>query len=87
MPMPLEVEVTMENGSTTVYYIPLRVMWGQKPAEGDNWMPQSEWPWTNPTYDLKLDGVKTKQIASIIINPDNRMADVDRGNNAWKQDK
>ena len=38
------------------------------------------WPWVNPTYTLKIDR-PAAEIASIEIDPSQRLADVDRKNN------
>lgn len=82
MPMPLDVLVTYKDGRKEMYNIPLDMMFGHKPADNQyyNWVFASDWPWTNPTYELELSRPNT-DIQSVEIDPDGRMADVDRLNN------
>lgn len=77
MPMPLEVKVDYTDGTSEKLYIPLRMMYGAKPNAGKV---QTDWPWTNPTYQLTLNKPKDS-IQQIEIDPSQRMADVDRSNN------
>ncbi len=86
MPMPLEIVVTMKDGSTETHYVPIRILWGKKQPETDGkWVSHTEWPWTNPDYTLQID-TKLKQIERIEIDPSKRMADVKRKNGVWKKD-
>ncbi len=81
MPMPVEVVVTYKDGKNEKYYIPLRVMRGTKPDDGE--MPRKvfeDWPWTYPTYTFSIPGL-ADTIKTIEIDPSKRMADVDRSNN------
>ena len=80
-PMPLDVEVTFENGEKKLFYIPLEIMRGEKPEEKG--MPtrvvMKDWPWPYPYYVLNLKG----KVKSVNIDPSLRMADVDRSNNRF----
>ncbi|MEX0647036.1 MAG: M1 family metallopeptidase [Balneolaceae bacterium] len=84
MPMPLDVEIEFKDGSVKHYYIPMRIMWGQK----ENEFPDVErivaddWPWVFPDYQLSVEHT-ADEIHRIEIDPTRRMADVDRGNNVW----
>jgi hypothetical protein len=84
MPMPLDVLVTYKDGSQEMYNIPCNMMYGHKPAENNyyQWLFAPEWYWTSPTYDLQL-SKPLGEIRSVIIDPTQRMADVDRSNNVW----
>jgi hypothetical protein len=83
MPMPIDLVVTKKDGSQVTYYIPLGIMRGEKPNEsGMERVLLQDWYWTHPTYELKLD-LPMNNIASIEIDPSQRMADVDRENNSW----
>ncbi len=88
MPMPLDVVVTYENGTTEMYYIPLDILRGEKPNENPNQkrtvLPR--WQWVNGSYDFDINSDRSK-IAKIEIDPSNRMADVNRENNNWKSVK
>ncbi len=83
MPMPLDVMLTLTDGSRVMHNIPLVIMRGEKPpieAEADKWVIGPDWPWTNPFYQLAIE-IPLEDIASIEIDPYNRMADTDRENN------
>jgi hypothetical protein len=84
MMMPLDVVVTLNDGSDIMYNIPLVMMRGEKKDEGkaDRYFVAEDWPWTNPTYKLKVD-VPLADIKSIQIDPSNRLADVDLINNIY----
>lgn len=83
--MPLDVWVEYEDGSRELFYIPLREMRGQKPAEGFaiyNNIKRTvleDWFWTKPTYALPL----SKPAKSIIIDPSQRLADIESSDNIW----
>lgn len=83
MPMPIDLQVTYRDGRKEWIYIPMNLMFGEKPAEDD--LPRQTlqpWPWTHPTYSLKLKG----EVSSIEIDPSRRMADIDRKNNVYTFD-
>lgn len=84
MPMPIDLVVTLSNGSTETYYIPLRVMRGEK-KEG-NMQVQNDWPWTHPTYSFTIPHSK-EDIKSLEIDPSKKMADVERSNNTYPPGK
>ncbi len=85
MPMPLDILVTYKDGSEEMYNIPVGMMYGHKPAENNYypWIFAPEWRWTSPSYDLEL-SKPALEIKSIVIDPTQRMADVDRVNNVWQ---
>lgn len=84
MPMPMDVVVTYTDGTKEVHYMALRMMRGEKPAETDDKrVVHEDWPWTHPTYELTVDR-PIAEIASIVIDPSGRMADVNRDNNKWE---
>ncbi len=82
MPMPIDLEVELTDGSIHHYYIPMRIMWGQKENENPDIertvLP--DWPWVFPDYSFMVD-IPQGDIARIEIDPTRRMADVDRDNN------
>ncbi|MTI20702.1 M1 family peptidase, partial [Fulvivirga sp. RKSG066] len=79
MMMPIDLYVEYEDGSREIYYIPLRIMRGAKDVEDQNVqrMTLEEWPWTNPSYTLKINR-KASEIKSIEIDASERMADIER---------
>ena len=83
MPMPLDIHVVYADGSEEMFYIPLRIMRGEKPAESD--MKRTildDWKWVNPTYSFDIP-VSVDQITSIVIDPSQRLADIDKSNNVY----
>ena len=78
MPMPVEVLISLTNGDSQTYYIPLTMMRGRKPAGG--MITKSSWSWAKPYYTLKVPFNK-EEIDYITIDPQGVVADVDRANN------
>ena len=74
MPMPLDVTVAYTDGTSEEFYIPLRMMLGEKPTNATK---LKNWAWTHPTYTIKA----SKTIKSVEIDASQIMADVDRKNN------
>jgi hypothetical protein len=81
-PMPIDLVVTYKDGSKELYYIPLGEMLGNKQQENTtiNRIDLQAWPWVNPSYVVRI-GRPSAEIATIEIDPSNRMADVERKNN------
>lgn len=84
MPMPLEVVVKLTSGEITNYYIPLRVMRGQKAETefGQAMKLQSDWPWVYPEYELVINH-PAENIEVIVIDPTGRLADINSENDVW----
>lgn len=81
-PMPLDVVVTFTDGSQELYYVPMNELLGSKPDDGKG-TPRSEtavWPWVNPTFSWTISS-PLSEIATIEIDPSQRMADINRTNN------
>lgn len=84
MPMPVDLVLTTTNGASVMHYIPLSLMFGEKPKEDDTKRITHEWwAWTHPTYEVEL-GVPLRDISTLEIDPSQRMADIDRHNNLIK---
>lgn len=85
MPMPLDILVVGADGSRETYYVPLRMMRGEK----DNPYPQlkrtvlEDWAWAHPTYELILDR-PLDSVQAIVIDPSQLMADVNGENNFYQ---
>ena len=81
MPMPIDVLLTFKDGSQEMHYIPLNLMYGEKPAEGTTpRVVHTEWRWTHPDYTFETTR-SIKDIKSIEIDPSQRLADINRTNN------
>src|SRR5690606_1054007 len=75
MPMPLDILVVTADGTQQTYYIPLRMMYGEKenPYPGLKRTVLQDWPWAQPGYELSLD-LPLDQIQAIVIDPSQLMA-------------
>ncbi len=85
MPMPLDITVTLNDGTLKNYYIPLTIMRGEKITDSKfpNLAAVSEdWPWTNPEFTVCLD-VKMDDVKGIEIDASQRLADVNRIDNIY----
>ncbi|MGB4775023.1 MAG: M1 family peptidase, partial [Daejeonella sp.] len=82
MPMPIDLLVTFNDGTTEMHYIPLNLMYGEKPNENpaQNRIVHDAWRWTHPTYIVEVKR-KLTDIKSVEIDPSKRMADTERKNN------
>ena len=81
MPMPLDVLVRFKDDSSSMYYIPIPLMRGEKenPYPFD-WVVLEDWAWAYPEYQIIIDKNK-KDIEEVLIDPSFYMADVNRENN------
>ncbi len=81
MPMPVDVLLTFKDGTQEMHYIPLSLMYGEKPAESP--VPRTihtEWKWTHPEYTFESSR-NIRDLKSIEIDPSQRLADVNKVNN------
>ena len=83
MPMPIDIQVTQEDGSVSNFYIPLQMMRANKPNPDPkkNWSILPDWAWAYPTYTLET----SKTVKSVVIDPSELMADINRENNVARQ--
>ncbi len=77
IPMPIDVKVVYTDGTSEDFYIPLRMMYGQKPTKATV---INDWPWVQPTYSFQT----SKTIKSVEIDPTKRLADVNLKNNVFE---
>ena len=78
MPMPLDLRVTLRNGSRSNYTIPLASMYGQKSTPG--YETESPWGWTDPEYIFNLP-IAYDSIDKIEIDPEKCLLDLKPENN------
>ena len=85
MPMPCELIVVKKDGTSSKYYIPLRMMRGNKTT--DEMKLLDDWAWANPYYSFTID-VPFSDIAELQLNPDGVVADINPKNDLFqlKQD-
>ena len=86
MPMPIDLYVTTNSGKASSYYIPLRIMRGEKenPTTAITRMQMDDWAWAYPTYEFIID-MPLSKIKTLEIDPSKLMADVDPENNVWRK--
>lgn len=82
MPMPIDVTVKYKDGSVEEYYIPLRMMRGEKPV-GNKTTVLEDWAWTHPSYDFTVNRPQS-DIKVVVIDKSNKMADVNKYNNIYR---
>ena len=84
MPMPLDVLVKFEDGSTSVYYIPIPLMRGEKESPYKlDWFVLEDWAWAYSEYQIEINKAKGK-VSEVLIDPSFFMADINRENNYLK---
>lgn len=85
LPMPIDLYVEYADGSKELFYIPAMEMRAEKPAETFEMYKNIKrtvlepWKWTNPIYNVKI----SKKVNKVIIDPTQRLADVDFSNNVY----
>ncbi|MTB51468.1 M1 family metallopeptidase [Lewinella sp. W8] len=87
MPMPLEILVTLTDGSEHWYYTAPRILRATKaqPDYASNWNVLEDWPWTHPTYRFRVQH-NLGSVQSVQINPRGRMFEDDVENNSWGEE-
>lgn len=87
MPLPIDLYVEYTDGTAETYYIPLRMMFGEKPNPFQQLkrVVLGDWAWSYPIYTFTIDKSK-KEIKQIIIDPTEMMADVNKENNIFIQE-
>ena len=79
--MPIDLELTFKDGTKELHYVPLSLMYGEKPAENKTTrIIHEEWRWTHPTYVVEFKR-KLTDLKLAEIDPTKRLADIERRNN------
>jgi hypothetical protein len=82
----LDVVVTFKDGSRINYLIPLDLMRGEKKeAMPGTTKLLTDWPWGYPEYTFTVDRA-IGDIQEIVIDPTNRIADVNPEDNEYPSD-
>jgi hypothetical protein len=84
MPMPIDLYVIYEDGTQELFYIPLRMTWGEKPNPFSDLKRTvlEDWAWAYPTYTFEIKN--GKKIKNMMIDATKRMADINPENNIWE---
>jgi len=82
IPMPIDFQLTFKDGSKELHYIPMYLMFGEKPAEDASIFRKvyEPWKWTHTTYIIQSSH-KLTDISIGEIDPSLRLADVQRKDN------
>lgn len=78
IPMPIELLVSFEDGSSDLYYIPNDLLHGYKSFKENVYL-MEPWKWVSTEYELEVVG--SKKITTIEIDPSKRIADVNQLDN------
>ena len=79
IPMPIEVVVSFEDGSSEMYYIPNDLLYGYK-TFGDDVYLMEAWNWASTEYEFMVQG--NKRVTKVEIDPSKRIADVNQMDNS-----
>jgi hypothetical protein len=82
IPMPQDVMIHYKDGTSELVYIPMYMMFGNKPEEEKNVKRTvfPTWKWTHDTYTFEIPK-RISTIKVIELDETKRMADVERRNN------
>ena len=79
IPMPIEVVVSFEDGSSEMYYIPNDLLHGYKTFENEVYL-MEPWNWASTEYEFEVQG--NKKVSKVEIDPSKRIADVNQMDNS-----
>jgi hypothetical protein len=79
--MPVDLLVDFVDGTSQRYHIPLSLQRGHMPEDGDegSFVVLPSWQWTDPVYTVNVP-VAIHRIRGLLLDPLQRTADIDRGN-------
>lgn len=82
MPMPIDLQLTFKDGTKELHYVPMNLMYGEKPVEDSAIARKTyePWKWTHSTYTVETSR-KLTDFTVLEIDPSMRLADIDRKNN------
>lgn len=81
IPMPIDLQLTFQDGSKELHYVPAYLMFGEKPAEDTiRRKVYAPWKWTHATYVVETNK-RLADIKTVDIDASLRLADIDRRNN------
>ena len=83
IPMPIEVVVSFEDGSSDMYYIPNDLLYGYKSFNDEVYL-MEPWNWVSKEYEFEVVG--SKKITKVEIDPSKRIADVNQLDNSVEID-
>ena len=82
--MPIEIEVSYDDGTSLLYYIPTDLMHGSKTFNTKNVVEMEHWRWASPEYSFQ--DVTQKKITKVEIDPSKTLADINQIDNSFTID-
>ena len=79
IPMPIEIVVSFEDGSSDMYYIPNDLLHGYKTFKNEVYL-MEPWNWASTEYEFEVQG--NKKVSKVEIDPSKRIADVNQMDNS-----
>ncbi len=79
IPMPIEVVVSFEDGSSNMYYIPNDLLHGYKTFKNEVYL-MEPWNWASTEYEFEVQG--NKKVSKVEIDPSKRIADINQMDNS-----
>ena len=79
IPMPIEVVVSFEDGSSEMYYIPNDLLHGYKTFKNEVYL-MEPWNWASTEYEFEIQG--NKKVSKVEIDPSKRIADINQMDNS-----
>ena len=83
IPMPIEIVISFEDGSSDMYYIPNDLLYGYKSFNDEVYL-MEPWNWVSKEYEFEVVG--SKKITKVEIDPSKRIADVNQLDNSVEID-
>jgi aminopeptidase N len=83
MGMPIDFGVLYKDGRRKMHYIPLQMMFGEKPGCEGDCKTEKDWAWARPRYTFTIDA-PLSEIEQMRIDPSGFMADIDLSNNVFE---
>lgn len=85
MPMPIDLQISFKDGTRELHYVPMNLMYGEKPVEDAAISRKlyEPWKWTHPTYIIETTR-KLGDFSVVEIDPSLRLADIERKNNKFE---
>ncbi len=83
--MPIDFFVVGKIGNPVLYYIPLKLLRGEKPNDYPNLKREilPDWGWTQKTYTFKIDQ-PLSEIKAFVIDASTRLADINYEDNVYE---
>ncbi len=79
-PMPIDLVIELNDGSTKTFNIPLQIMRGNKKAMNQKVL--TDWQWTDKEYNTVID-INFENIKSVHINKSELLPDLNPDNNSF----